>query len=120
MISLQKDETEEFAEFCWLFCILYLIFRLRGELRFLPELSLPRLLIRERTEETYRDEPPGAKLGGSAAGQDPAWTDFVCTYVSISHCTFLMSSQIGWALFAVFLVLSIVSEMPGRCLATIY
>lgn len=56
MISLQKDKTGGFAEFCWLLCILYLIFQLRGELRFLPEFSLSRLPNREGTGETYRDD----------------------------------------------------------------
>ena len=120
MISLQKDKTGGFAEFCWLLCIPYLIFQLRRELRFLPEFSLSRLPNWEGTGETYRDELSGAELGVSAAGQGPAWTDFVCTHVSISHCPHSMSSQIGWAAFAVFLVLSIVSEMPSKCLATIY
>lgn len=85
MISLQKGKTGGFSEFCWPLCVFYLIFWLWGELRFLPEFSLSRLLIGEGTREKYREEHSGAELGRSTAGQGPMWTDFVCMSVSVSH-----------------------------------
>ena len=61
------------------------------------------MLLREGTEEAYRDEPTGTKLGGNAVGQGSMWTDFVYMCVSISHWKYSMSSQVGWASFAVIL-----------------
>lgn len=40
-----------------------------------------------------REELLGANPGGSASGQGPTWTDFVCACASISHCTCSVPSQ---------------------------
>lgn len=74
MISLQKGKTRGFAKFFWLLCILYLIFQPRGELRFLPDFSLSRLLIREgdKGQNTQELNLVGAQQDRLPRGQIPS------------------------------------------------